>query len=423
MSRRPDDRAPRRPAHAAGLSRRAFGSLMGSAAALTLAGRGLWAQTAAQAPGAAPQPGPDGIIRSHGFSELGTLKYPEGFAHFDYVNPDAPKGGELSYAAEGGFDSFNPYARVGRAALRSADHYESLMVPSYDEPDSLYGLVAESLEYPVTQDWVIFNMRPEATFSDGTPITAEDVVFSHQLLLEQGLKSYADAVSQRIPKAEALDAHRVRFQFSPDFPRRALISQVAGTPIYSRAWFEGSGARLDEPRMEPGIGSGPYILDSYDVGRRVVYRRNPDYWGRDLNVNVGRFNYDTIRIEYFADYNAAFEGFKAGEYTFRQENNSKAWATAYDFPALEEGHVVRMELDNFNVPSSTGFVFNLDRPQFQDIRVREALQLAFNFEWTNETLQYGLFNHRASFTQDTPLMAQGTPEGAELVELESVRVR
>ncbi|WP_271949793.1 extracellular solute-binding protein [Ruegeria faecimaris] len=362
------------------------------------------------------------IIKSHGFSEFGDLKYPEGFAHFDYVNPDAPRGGELSYAAQGTFDSFNPYTRQGRAGARSADQYESLMVASYDETATYYGLLAESLEYPESQDWVIFNMRPEARFSDGTPVTAEDVVFSHNLLLEQGLKSYADAVREMIPRAEALDDHRVKFYFAPDIPRRGLISQVAGTSVFSKVWFEADpeNRRLDKSRLEPGIGSGPYVLDSYDINRRIVYKRNPDYWGDHVNVNVGRNNYDSIRIEYFADSIAAMEGFKAGTFTLRQENNSKSWATAYDFPAIANGTVVRVELEDGDVPNASGFVMNLDRPQFQDPKVREAVQLGFNFEWTNESLQYGLFQQRDSFWQGTHLEATGLPEGRELEVLQSL---
>ncbi|MFD3189879.1 extracellular solute-binding protein [Sedimentitalea sp. HM32M-2] len=371
---------------------------------------------------AGPGRAEDTVIKSHGFSEFGALKYPAGFSHFEYVNPDAPRGGELSYAAQGTFDSFNPFTRQGRAAARSADQYESLLFPSYDEPASYYGLVAESLEYPESQDWVIFNLRPEARFSDGTPITAEDVVFSHNILLDQGLQSYAEAVRKRIPKAEALGPHRVKFHFSPGISRRGLISQVGGTPIFSKAWFmaDPENRRLDKPRMQPGIGSAPYVLDSYDINRRVVYRRNPDYWGDHINVNVGRNNYGRIRIEYFSDSIAAMEAFKAGEFTFRQENNSKSWATAYDFPALSDGHVVKRELPDGNVPNATGFVMNMDRPQFADARVREAVQLAFNFEWTNESLQYGLFQQRHSFWQGTHLEATGLPEGRELEVLQSL---
>ena len=362
------------------------------------------------------------IIKSHGFSEFGDLKYAEGFAHFDYVNPDAPRGGELSYAAQGTFDGFNPFTRQGRAGARSADQYESLLFPSYDEPASYYGLIAESLEYPESQDWVIFNMRPEARFSDGSPVTADDVVFSHNILLDQGLQSYAEAVRKRIPKAEALGPHRVKFYFADDISRRALISQVGGTPVFSKAWFEADpeNRRLDKPRLEPGIGSAPYVLDNYDINRRIVYRRNPDYWGDTVNVNIGRNNYETIRIEYFSDSIAAMEAFKAGEFTFRQENNSKSWATAYDFPALSKGYVVQKELADGDVPNATGFVINMDRPQFQDIRVRAAIQRAFNFEWTNESLQYGLFQQRQSFWEGTPLEATGVPEGRELEILQSL---
>lgn len=362
------------------------------------------------------------IIKSHGFAEFGELKYPKGFAHFDYVNPDAPHGGELSYAAQGTFDNFNPYTRKGRAGARSASQYESLLTPSYDEAGSYYGLVAESLEYPESQEWVIFNLRPEARFSDGTPITAEDVVFSHNLLLDQGLKSYADAVRKMIPDAEALSPLRVKFSFAPDISRRSLISQVGGTPVYSKAWFtaDPENRRLDEPRMEPGIGSAPYVLDSFDINRRIVYKRNPNYWGDAINVNIGRNNYDTIRIEYFSDSVAAMEAFKAGEFTFRQENNSKSWATAYDFPALSAGNVVREDLRDGDVPSAVGFVMNMTRPQFQDIRVREAVQLAYNFEWTNESLQFGLFQQRHSFWQGTPLEAKGVATGRELEILQSL---
>jgi microcin C transport system substrate-binding protein len=361
------------------------------------------------------------ITKSHGFSEFDELKYPEGFASFDYVNPNAPKGGELSYATQGTFDSFNPFTRQGRAGARSAEQYESLLVPSYDEPESYYGLIAKSLEYPESQDWVIFNIRPEARFSDGSPVTAEDVVFSHNILLDQGLKSYADAVRKRIPTAEVLDTYRVKFTFASDIPRRALITQVGGTPIFSKKWFEADETRrLDEPRMEPGVGSGPYVLDSFDINRRIVYRRNPDYWGDKINVNVGRFNYDTIRIEYFSDSIASMEAFKVGEFTFRQENNSKNWATQYDFPALSEGKVIKAELADGNVPTASGFVINMDRPQFQDVRVREAVQLAYNFEWTNESLQYGLFRQRVSFWQGTDLAAKGVPQGRELEILKSL---
>jgi microcin C transport system substrate-binding protein len=260
------------------------------------------------------------IIRSHGYSFFGDLKYPADYPHFDYVNPDAPKGGEISLYAPGTFDSMNPYSRKGRAGRLSWMVYESLLGGSEATGEPLpgdrynegYGLLAESLEYDRGKTWVIFHMRPEARFADGTPVTAHDVVFSHNLFLDQGLRSYAEAVRRRVPGAEALDDHTVRFEFAEGISRRSLIDQVGGTPVFPRAWYEATGARLDEPRLEAAPGSGPYQVKSYDVNRNIVYERNPDYWGWHLPINVGRHNFDTIRIEYFADDNAAFEAFKAG---------------------------------------------------------------------------------------------------------------
>jgi microcin C transport system substrate-binding protein len=371
----------------------------------------------------------EGVIRTHGYSFYGDLTYPEGFEHFSYVNPDAPKGGSISISAQGTFDSMNPFTRRGRAGLLSSSIYESLLessepmggglVPA-DVYGEAYGLLAHTVEYPESKEWVIFHMRPEARFSDGTPLTAHDVVFSHNLFLEQGLPSYAQAVSARVTGAEALDDHTVKFTFADGISRRSLIDQVGATPVFSRAWYEETGARLDESRMEISPGSGPYMLDSFEVNRRITYRRNPDYWGNDLPQNRGRHNFDQIRIEYFADGAAAFEAFKTGEYTFRAENNSRQWATGYDFPALNRGHVLRDELPTGFPPTPTGFVFNLEREFLQDRRVREAISLAFNFEWTNDTLQYGLFQQRASFSQGTRFQADGPPEGLELELLQSL---
>lgn len=362
------------------------------------------------------------VIRTHGYNYYGDLAYPKDFKHFSYVNPDAPKGGSFAIDASGTFDSMNPYSRKGRAGALSTMMYETLLdggAPA-DEYATSYCLLCETLEYDEGQNWVIFNLRPEARFSDGTPLTAEDVVFSHKLSLEQGLPSYANAVKQRVIGAEVLDTHRVKFTFAPGISRRSLISQVGATDVWSKKWFEETGARLDEPRMETSPGSGPYVLDSYDINRRIVYKRNPDYWGKDLPVNIGRYNYDEIRVEYFADETAAFEAFKAGEYTFRNETNSKQWSTGYDFPAVQKGWIKKELIPDGNPPTNVGFVFNLDRPKFADKRVREAVALAYNFEWSNESLQYGLFKQRESFFQDTVQHARGVPEGAELELLKSL---
>ncbi|TDK42434.1 ABC transporter substrate-binding protein [Antarcticimicrobium luteum] len=363
----------------------------------------------------------DKIIKSHGYSYFGDLKYGPDFQNYDYVNPDAPKGGELSFAQLGTFDSMNPYTIKGRSGALSSIMYESLLgdMPA-DAYGEGYGLLAESVEYPESKDWVIFHLRPEARFSDGTPVTAQDVLFSHNLLLEQGLPSYAAAVKKRIPKAEVIDDLTIKFYFTPGISRRSLIDQVGGVPVWSKAWFEKTGARLDETRLETSPGSGPYVVDKVDVNNRIVYRRNPDYWGRDLPINRGRHNFDTIRIEYFTDDTPAFEAFKAGDVTFREEGDSKKWASQYEFPKIRDGQVIKVELPDGTPPTPTGFVFNLRREILQDTRLREALALGFNFEWTNESLQYGLFRQRVSFTQDTPLMATGAPEGAELDFLKSL---
>ena len=368
------------------------------------------------------------IISSHGYSYFGDLKYPADYTHFDYVNPDAPKGGEISLAVTGSFSSMNPYSRKDRAGAYSWMAYESLLgdMPATSEgaPADVYGesygLLAERLEYNAGKNWVIFYMRPEARFSDGTPVTAQDVVFSHNLFLEQGLKSYAEAVKRRVTGAEALDDHTVKFTFAKGISRRSLVDQVGNVPVFPKAWYEKTGARLDEPRMDPAPGSGPYVLESASPDRSITYKRNPDYWGRDLPINVGRHNFDTISILYFADDSVAFQAFAAGEYTFRAETTSKTWATGYNFPAVQEGLVKLEEIPDGSPPTPSGFVFNLGHDKLRDVRVREAVALGFNFEWTNESLQYGLFGQRDSFVQDTPLEAVGPPEGAELDLLKSL---
>lgn len=394
-------------------------AVKGIASLFVLGAAALWASVALAQ---------DKIISSHGYSYFGDLTYPADYTHFNYVNPDAPKGGEIALHAPGTFDSMNPYSRKGRAGRYSWMVYESLMgempasgggLPA-DAYGEMYGLLAERLEYDEGKTWVKFYMRPEATFADGSPVTAHDVVFSHNLFLDQGLKSYAEAVRKRVLSAEALDDHTVKFTFAEGISRRSLVDQVGSTPVFPRKWYEETGARLDEPRLDAAIGSGPYQVYSVDVNRRIVYERNPEYWGWHLPINQGRHNFDMIRIEYFADDAAAFQAFSAGEYTFRAESNSKQWATGYDFPAVEKGNVKLDELPDGTPPTPSGIVFNLGRDKLKDVRVRKALTLAYNFEWTNESLQFGLFKQRHSFVQDSPLEAKGLPEGPELELLNSL---
>ena len=362
----------------------------------------------------------EAITKTHGFNFFGELKYPADYKHLDYVNPDAPKGGEISIWTMGTFDSFNPYTRKGRAGALASAPFESLLEGTSDEVGTSYGLLAETLEYPEDQSWVIFNMRPEARFSDGTPVTAEDVAFTYELFLNEGLASYRAILGQIVTGVEILGPHRIKYSFADDASRRDAIPIVGGLPVKSKAWFEKTGAKLDESRMEPAIGSGPYVLDSYDINKRITYKRNPDYWGKDLPFNKGRGNFDTIRVEYFADSNAAFEGFKSGAYTFRQENSSKSWATAYDFPALDEGHVIKTLLPDGGMATGQSYVMNLRRDKFNDIRVRQAVGLLFNFEWSNESLFYGQYARINSFWENSELAAEGMPSDAELALLEPI---
>ncbi|HVG47453.1 MAG TPA: extracellular solute-binding protein, partial [Rubellimicrobium sp.] len=357
-------------------------------------------------------------IVSHGYNFFGELKYPADFARLDYVNPDAPKGGEIAEWAEGTFDSFNLYTIKGNATGWGTFPFESLLTTTADDPTSSYCFICTTIEYPPSVDWVIFTMRDDVTFSDGTPLTANDVKFSHDLFMEQGLESFRMAFGTQISGVEVLDDHRIKFTFAPESPVRDRIGLAGGIPILSQADFERRGDRLDEPTSEIFLGSGPYVLDDFEIGRRLVFARDPDYWGADLPINVGRNNFDRIRVEYFADSTAAFEAFKAGEYTFRIENSSLEWATGYDFPALDKGWVIKTELPNGNLPSAQSFTFNLRRPAFQDPLVREALGLMFNFEWSNETLFYGLYTRTIGFWNNSELMATGTPSEGEVAILQ-----
>lgn len=360
------------------------------------------------------------VTTSHGYSYFGELKYPADFKHLDYVNPDAPKGGEISEWWPGTFDSFNQYTRDGNVAAMSTTPYESMVTSTADDPTALYCLLCTTMEYPDSLDWVIFNMRHDITFSDGSPATAEDMKFTYDLFMEQGLPEFLAAFKGQITGVEVLDPYRIKFTFGPDAPKRDRIGLAATFPLFSKADWEATGRRLDQGWDKPALGTGPYQLDSFDYNRRVVYKYNPNYWGRDLPINVGRNNFETLRIEYFADSDSAFEGFKAGEYTFRTENSSLNWATKYDFPAIQNGSVIKTELPDGSLSSGQSFIFNLRREKFQDPKVREAIRLMFNFEWSNETLFYGLYARVTSFWGQSDMEAKGTPSPAEVALLQPI---
>lgn len=358
------------------------------------------------------------IITAHGVSAFGELKYPRDFAHFDYVNPDAPKGGTFSTWAFGKFDSLSPYILKGNAAAGATVFFDSLMTGTLDEPDAMYGLVAHTVEYPETREWVTFYMRPEARFWDGSPITAHDVVFSYEILRDKGQPVYK-VLFKDFVSVEALDDHTVKFTFAPGGALRELPMTAAGLPIFSRAYY--ADRNFAESTLEEPMGSGPYRLESVRAGAKVSYRRDPDYWAKDLNVSIGTNNFDLLEIEYFADYTTAFEAFKAGAYAYREEFLSLLWATSYDFPATKEGWIKVETLPDGRPAGTQGWWFNLRRPVFNDPRVREAIGMAFNFEWSNESLFYGLYTRTDSFWENSDMQAEGMPSDAELALLEPLR--
>ncbi|HSD91642.1 MAG TPA: extracellular solute-binding protein [Methyloceanibacter sp.] len=351
--------------------------------------------------------------RAHGLSAFGDLAYPADFTHFAYAEPDAPKGGEFSLIGWGGvttFNSLNNYILKGDAAQGLELLFDSLMVPAADEPDAVYGLVAESAERAEDGKSVTFHLRPEARFSDGSPLTAEDVVFSFDTLKTKGHPLYRQTV-QDVVKAEALDPRTVRYTFQGELVRDLPLT-VAALPIFSKAYY--STRSFDATTLEPPLGSGPYLVDKIVQGRTIVYRRNPDYWAKDLPVNRGRWNFDKIRFEYFRDRTGGMEAFKAGTYDFREEFTSKVWATEYDFPAIRAGRVKKEVLPDETPSGTQGFFLNTRRDYLKDPRVRKALDLAFDFDWTNRNVFYGLYDRTQSFFENSPMEAEGEPTEAEL---------
>lgn len=399
------------------IARRMARSGLAAVALLLGAAAPGWSQEAAASEAAGDQE----IIRGHGISTFGDLKYPADFKHFDFVDPDAPKGGTMSFRGTGAsqtYDSLNAFILKGEPAQGLGLLYDSLLAGAPDEPDAAYGLIASAIEYPKDRSWVIFEMRPEATFSDGVPITAEDVVFTYQALIEKGAPSY-QIMLRDIATVEALDPHRVKFTFKSGVPTRDLPALVGGLSILPKHYYDT--VDFSASTMTPPVGSGQYHVENAQPGRSIRYCRNENYWAKDLPVNVGSSNFDCYQYEYYADNNAGFEAFKVGDYLYQQEFYSVLWATAYDFPAVQKGWVKREEIPD-NTPSGTqGFWFNMRREKFQDPRVREAIALMFNFEWTNSTLFYGLYNRTDSFFENSPMQAEGLPEGAELAVLERFR--
>lgn len=358
--------------------------------------------------------------KRHGLSVFGELKYGPDFKHFDYANPDAPKGGRLSMIGTAGlvtFNSLNGFILRGDPAQGLEYVFDSLMTRAMDEPDAMYGLVAELVEISDDRRTATFHLRPEAEFSDGTPLTAQDVAFSLRILKEKGHPQIALPLRD-VAKVEAVDAHTVRYHFKGE-QLRDLPLTVAGLPIFSKAYYEDH--EFDKTTMDPPIGSGPYRIGDFAQGRYITYERRDDYWAKDLPVNAGRFNFAELRYEYFRDRTAEFEALKAGVFDLREEFTSKVWATEYDIDQVKSGKIKLLTLPDDRPSGAQGFFINTRREKFSDPRVRKALDHAFDFEWTNRNQFYELYKRTTSFFENSDMKATGKPSEGELKLLEPFR--
>ncbi|QUE74172.1 extracellular solute-binding protein [Stutzerimonas stutzeri] len=344
-------------------------------------------------------------------------KYPADFTHFDYANPDAPKGGTLREAGFGSFDSLNPFINKGVAADDVGLIYDTLTAQSLDEPFTVYGLLAERIEKGPNNQWVRFYLRPEARFHDGEPVKAEDVVFTFETLLAKGAPHYRGYYAD-VEKAVIEGPRQVRFDFK-HAGNRELPLILGQLPVLPKHWWAdrdfGAGS------MEPPLGSGPYRIERVEPGRTIQYARVEDYWGKDLPVNRGFYNFNRIRFDYYRDNNVALQAFKAGQFDYWLETSAKNWASAYDVDAVKDGRIIKEEIPNLNPQGMQGFVFNTRKKHLQDPRVREALALLFDFEWTNRQLFNGAYTRTVSYFDNSELAASGLPSEGELKLLEPLR--
>ena len=353
----------------------------------------------------------------HGMSMFGALKYPLGFNHFEYVNPNAPKGGLVRMEARGTFDTLNSFTIKGSSAAGLGLIYDTLMESSRDEAFAEYGLLVESALVANDLSSVSFMLRKQARWHDGKPVTADDVAFSLNILKSKGAPFYRFYYAN-VEKAEVLSPHKVKFIFKGR-KNRELPLIIGQLPILPKHHWQGRD--FERTTLEPPLGSGPYKIGKVDPGRSITFERVADYWGRNLGVNKGRYNFDAIRFEYYRDPTVALEAFKANAFDFRQENTAKVWATQYNFPALAKGKVIRETLANNNPTGMQSFAFNVRKSKFQNRRVREALALTFDFEWANKNLFFGQYTRTRSYFSNSELAATKIPTGAELRFLEPLR--
>lgn len=368
----------------------------------------------------APTPGftSGAVHRSHGASLIGDLKYPADFQNFEYVNPNAPKGGTAREATLSNFDSFNPFIVKGDSPQGIGAIFDTLMTPSADRSSEEYGLLAEWIEHPDDYSWVSFKLRDEARWHDGQPITVEDVIFSLDILVTEGHPQYR-FYYQNVVGGTDLGNRVVRFDF--DVKNNRELPHIMGQlRILPKHWW--AGREFSETSLEPMLGSGPYQIGEFEPGRFIEYERVENYWGANLAVNRGQNNFDRLRYEIFLDSSAAFEGFKSGEFDFRDENSAKIWATQYDFPAAQDGRVKLDKVALQRPQRSQILAMNLRRDKFKDRRIREALSLAYDFETLNKTVYFDQYSRVSSYFQGSPsLTPTGSPQGAELAMLEALR--
>jgi len=351
----------------------------------------------------------------HAIAMHGTVKYGPDFKHFDYVNPDAPKGGILRLAAQGTFDSFNPFIAKGNSGEGNSN--ETLLTGSADEPFTQYGLIAESMEVPADRSWVIFTLRPQARWHDGEPITVEDVIWSLNTLKSKGQPGYRFYFGG-VERAEKVGARRVKFTFS-EKGNRELPLIVGQLPILPKHYWETR--EFESTTLDPPLGSGPYRITKFEPGRYVLTERVADYWGADLPVNLGQDNFDQIRYDYYRDATVIRQALKAGDIDFRLENQAKAWALDYDVPAVARDWLKKETIRHFSPTGMQAFIYNTRRTIFEDPQVRRALAYAFDFEWTNKNLFFGQYARTESYFSNSELAATGVPEGLELKALEPYR--
>lgn len=360
-----------------------------------------------------------------GIAMHGDVKYKPGFTHFDYTNPDAPKGGVLKLNDIGTYDSLNPFIIKGSPAaglsyLGQSYVYDSLMEQSNDEPFSMYGLLAETIERPKDNSWVAFNLRPEAKWADGQPVTADDVVWTFNTMMEKGAPFFK-AYYGDVKKVEATSSKRVKFTFAHNDNSELplIISQLA---ILPKHYWTMAGHDISSTTLTPPLGDGPYKIGTVVAGRSIEYIRNPDYWGKDLPINKGRYNFDKIVFDYYKDNDVALEAFFAGAYDYRLENTAKLWHTAYTAPAVKDGRIIKEEVKHDRPAGMQAFVYNLRKPIFADKEVRKALAYAFDFEWSNKQFAYGEYTRTDSYFENSDLASpSGPPTGAELQILEQYR--